>query len=140
MIYSLLSVVALAMFSCDASLVRRLQQAPPQLGGGAAGGSAVISGAGGAAAGYNPYGAAAGVGGAPQLPGLAGGAQPVVPGVGGAGFVAPGVGAPGVGAGNGAIIPGPGYNPYMNNGLAPQIDIIPRAMAPSFLARATIRT
>merc|ERR1719282_1203630 len=91
MIYSLLSLVAVAMFSCDASLVRRLQQAPP------------------------------------QLPGLAGGAQPVVPGAGGAGFVAPGVpGLGGVGAGNGAVIPGPGFNPYYNGGLAPQIDIIPQ--------------
>ena len=48
--------------------------------------------------------------------------MPIVPGGGGAGFAQPG--APG--AGNGAIIPGPGFNPYANNYLAPQIDIIPQ--------------
>merc|ERR1719162_828038 len=118
MIYSLLSLMTIALITCDAAIDRRLLQGPPQLGGGAVGGAAVIPGVGGAAAGYNPYGAGApalGVGGAPQLPGVVGGAQPVVPGVGG------------VGAGNGAVIPGPGFNPYANNYLMPQIDVIPQS-------------
>ena len=56
MIRSLLSLLAIGVLSCDASLVRRLLQGPPQLGGGAAGG-AVIPGAGASA------GAGAGIGG-----------------------------------------------------------------------------